>query len=240
MVFPLRASPGSTSHAADDVMTRSVAVLRPEPGNAASAARVEAAGLVAIRLPLFSIDALDWTIPDPARFDALVLTSANAPRLAGPGLDALASLPVFAVGPATAEAAKAHGLTIAETGEGDGADLVATLAARGFTRALLLGGRDRQLQVGGVITAAITVYASDPLPVDGAAIESLAGTVALLHSARAAQRLAALAGPVRPSIRLATISAAVADAAGPGWQYVAAAASPDDTALVALARRLAD
>ena len=80
-------------------MSRAVAVLRPEPGNAATATRVEAAGLAAIRLPLFAVRALDWTPPDPAAFDALILTSANTPRLAGPGIDSLASLPVFAVGP---------------------------------------------------------------------------------------------------------------------------------------------
>jgi uroporphyrinogen-III synthase len=36
-------------------MTRSLAVLRPEPGNAATAARIEARGLTAIRLPLFEM-----------------------------------------------------------------------------------------------------------------------------------------------------------------------------------------
>ena len=221
-------------------MTRAIAVLRPEPGNAATAVRVEAAGLTAIRLPLFVVHAVKWTVPDPARFDALVLTSANAPRLAGARLDALADLPVFAVGPATAAAAEVRGLTVAATGDGDGADLAATLAARGFSRALLLAGRDRRLQAGGVIAEAVAVYASDPVPVDAAAIEALAGSVALLHSARAAQRFAELAGPVRATIRLATISRAVADAAGPGWEQVAAADTPDDAALVALARRLAD
>lgn len=221
-------------------MTRAIAVLRPEPGNAATAARVEAAGLTAIRLPLFDVHALAWVAPDPVGFDALVLTSANAPRLAGPGLDTLAGLPVFAVGPATAAAAEARGLAIAHVGDGDGADLAATLAARGFSRALLLAGRERQLHAGGVIAEAIAVYASDPLNVDPAAIGSLAGTVALLHSARAARRLAELVGPRRASIRLATISAAVAAAARPGWEQVSAASSPDDAALLTLARGLAD
>ena len=66
-------------------MTRPIAVLRPEPGNAATADRIAALGLAAIRLPLFEVRALDWAPPDPAGFDALLLTSANAPRLAGPG-----------------------------------------------------------------------------------------------------------------------------------------------------------
>jgi uroporphyrinogen-III synthase len=179
-------------------------------------------------------------VPDPARFDALILTSANAPRLAGPGLDALAHLPVFAVGPATAAAARARGLTVAETGDGDGAELVATLTARGFERALLLAGRERRVHAGGVVAEAITVYASDLLSIDARTIATLAGSVALLHSARAAQRLAELAGAARASIRLAVIGDAVANAAGPGWAQVAAAPAPDDAALIALARRLAD
>lgn len=221
-------------------MTRRVAVLRPEPGNTATVARVEAARLTAIRLPLFAVRALDWVVPDPGRFDALVLTSANTPRLAGSGLDALESLPVYAVGPATAAAAEARGLTVAEVGDSDGADLVAALAARGFERALLLAGRERQLHTGGVIAEAITVYASDPLAIDAQAIEALENSVALLHSARAARRLDELTGNARAMIRLAVISAAVAQAAGPGWGSIAAAGTPDDDALVALARTLAD
>ncbi len=220
-------------------MSRTVAVLRPEPGNAITAVRVEAAGLNAIRLPLFAVHPVDWAVPDPAKFDALVLTSANAPRLAGPGLTALLDLPVFAVGPATAAAAREHGLTVAATGDSDGAALVATLAAHGFRRALLLGGRERRLQAGGVIAQAITVYASDPLPIAAEAIATLAGTVALLHSARAAERLGDLAGAIRSSIRVAAVSETVAVAAGPGWDELAVA-SPDDKALIALARRLAD
>ena len=220
-------------------MTRTVAVLRPEPGNAATIARVEAAGLAAVRLPLFVVRSLGWTAPDPAAFDALILTSANAARLAGPGLDSLAGLPVFAVGPATAAAARARGLTIAETGDGDGAEIVTAMAARGFTRALLLAGRERHVDVGGVVAEAIAVYASDPLPIEDRAIAGLADTVALLHSARAAERLAELVG-ARGSIRLAAISEAVAAAAGAGWADIAVAPTPDDATMIALARRLAD
>ena len=220
-------------------MTRTVAVLRPEPGNAATIARVEAAGLAAVRLPLFVVRSLGWTAPDPAAFDALILTSANAARLAGPGLDSLAGLPVFAVGPATAAAARARGLTIAETGDGDGAEIVTAMAARGVTRALLLAGRERHVDVGGVVAEAIAVYASDPLPIEDRAIAGLADTVALLHSARAARRLGELVG-TRASIRLAAISEAVAAAAGTGWADIAVAPTPDDATMIALARRLAD
>ena len=221
-------------------MSRAVAVLRPEPGNAATVGRVEAAGLTAIRLPLFEVRAVEWAAPDPAAFDALIVTSANAARLAGPGLDSLAHLPVFAVGPATAAAARTRGLTIAVTGDGNGADVGATLAARGFNRALLLAARERHVDIGGTVAKAITVYASDPLSIDSTAIAELPGTVALLHSTRAAKRLAELVGPHRASIRLVAISEAVAAGAGTGWADIATAPAPDDIAMIALARRLAD
>ena len=65
-------------------MSRPLAVLRPEPGNGATAARIEELGFRAIRLPLFAVRALAWTMPDAADHDALLLTSANAVRFGGP------------------------------------------------------------------------------------------------------------------------------------------------------------
>jgi uroporphyrinogen-III synthase len=222
-------------------MTRPVAVLRPEPGNARTAAAVEAAGLFAIRLPLFEVRALGWPPPDPAGFDALMLTSANAVRCGGPGLAAFTALPDFAVGSATAEAARAAGFSVVETGGSDGAALVARAAERGVARALLLGGRERRLDAGGPIAEAIPVYASEPLPIDARTLAAIEGSVALLHSPNAARRLDTLAGTLdRATVRIAALSPAVAAAAGGGWARVEAVPAPDDSALVALACRLAD
>jgi len=224
-------------------VSRAVAVLRPEPGNAATAAAIEALGLTAIRLPLFEVHAIDWTPPDVTRFDALLLTSANAPRHAGPRLAALRGLPVHAVGDATAAAARDAGLEVVAVGDRDGAALVAAAAASGVRRGLLLGGRDRALASHPIIAEAIAVYASDPVAVPVEALDQLAGSVVLLHSARAARRVADLidrAGIDRRTVRLAAISAAAADAAGGDWEHIAAAATPDDAALTALACALAD
>lgn len=212
-------------------MTRPLAVLRPEPGNATTAARIVALGHRAIRLPLFAGRAIDWSLPDPARFDALLLTSANAVRLGGE----LPRLPVFAVGEATAAAARMAGLEVVHTGTGNAATLIAEAEARGIRHAVSLAGRDRTIARGGMVAEVIAVYAMEPVPV---APHRLAGSVALLHSARAARRLAGLVDPA--TIRIAAISAAVADAAGPGWDAVAIAASPDDRALIAAAIALAD
>jgi uroporphyrinogen-III synthase len=224
-------------------MTRPLAVLRPEPGNEATAARIAASGLDAIRLPLFEVRALDWTPPDPAAFDALLLTSANAPRHAGPGLQSLRHLPVHAVGEATAVAARAAGLEVVHTGTGDGADLLAAAADRGVRRALLLAGRDRATADDPIIARAIAVYASIERAIAAGDLAALAGSVALLHSPRAARRLAEVTDALafdRRSIRIAAISAAAAGAAGAGWDRVAAAPAPDDAALIECARALAD
>lgn len=210
-------------------MTRPLAVLRPEPGNTATAARVEALGLVAIRLPLFAIRPLAWTPPDRGRFDALLLTSANAVRHAGPGLAAL-DLPVVAVGEATARAARAAGLSVAAVGAGDAAEAV---RLSGSMRLLHLAGRDRT--DAGV--EAIVVYAADPIAVPDVA--PLSGCVALLHSVRAARRFAELVERDRVTdLRVAALSPTVRDA-GPAV-VGAVAERPSDAALVALAARLAD
>lgn len=219
-------------------MIRPIAVLRPEPGNAATVARVIAAGMMPIALPLFAVRPLAWTPPDPHAFDALLLTSANAVRHAGEGLSALAGLPVVAVGAATAAAARAAGLTVAATGDGGVEAALTAARAAGLPRLLHLAGRERQPAAD---AKAIAVYASEPVAVPANALAPLAGSVALLHSARAAARLAALvpAGEARAAMRVAALSPAVLAAAGAGWAAAEASRAPDEARLIALAAAMA-
>lgn len=206
------------------------AVVRPEPGNARTAAALARFGPV-LRLPLFAVVPVAWTVPDPAGFDALLLTSAQAVRQAGDGLARLAALPVLAVGEATAAAARAAGLTVAMTGTRDAAALRQAADAAGFVRLLHLAGRDR-IAGGGT---AITVYDARPLAVPPGAIRACEGATVLLHSPRAARVFADLAtrdGAARARIAIAAISAAAADAAGSGWRATGVAAAPDDAALI--------
>lgn len=204
-------------------------MLRPEPGNAATAARIEALGLAAIRLPLFAVRPLAWTPPDAAPFDALLLTSAQAVRHAGAGLAQLAHLPVVAVGEATAGAARQAGLAVETVGQ---SDVAAAVAASGRARLLHLAGREHVAAGAGTIA----VYAAEALPIADAT--PLAGAVALLHSARAARRLAEFVQRDGIyDIKVAAISAAVR-AAGPDVSGEVAE-HPTDAALVALAARLA-
>lgn len=222
-------------------MSRPIAVLRPEPGNRVTASAIEAAGRSVIRLPLFTTRPVAWTAPDASTFDALLLTSANALRHGGPQLDALLALPVHAVGHVTAEAARRAGFRIAHIGTGGAAELVAEADAAGVRRALLLGGRERMLGVGGVIAQSITVYASEPIEVAPDQAVRLRGAVVLVQSARAGARLAELVTPDHRAISsIAAISQRAADAAGSGWRRIAVAADKRPDTLIELALHLAD
>lgn len=214
-------------------MTRAIAVLRPEPGNARTVAVVTSLGLRAIPLPLFAITPLAWQAT-AADYDVLLATSANAFRHGGEGLSALRGLPVVAVGGATAAAARGAGFTVEAIGDGDAAALVPFVTGR---RLLHLAGREHRALPGADV---IAVYAADPVAVPPAAIQALAGHVALLHSPRAARRFSALVpAAIRPTIRLATLSPAIAVAAGKGWAEIAVAPALRDETLVAVAAELA-
>src|SRR5688572_19197975 len=97
---------------------RRLVIVRPEPGASATAQRARAIGLDALTMPLFKAEPVEWQVPDPGQFDALLLTSANAVRHAGAGLGRLRDLPVYAVGEATAAAARDAGFAIAASGDG--------------------------------------------------------------------------------------------------------------------------
>lgn len=189
--------------------------------------------------PLFEVRPVPWNPPDPARFDALLLTSAAALRHAGPGLDALRKLPVVAVGPETARAAQAAGLDVAVTGDEGAGGVVDLARARGLARLVHLAGRERMPDQPGV--EAVIVYASDPLAPEPGWTRALAGRVALLHSPRAAARLVELMGrdgTRRADLAVAALSRAVLAAAGEGWRAAAAAPRPEDEALLDVAARL--
>jgi len=218
-------------------VTGTALLLRPEPGNAATRARLAAAGIAAVALPLFRVGPLPWRVPDGGGHDAVVFTSANAARLGGDGLAALRHLPALAVGRATARAARDAGFQVAITGDADAAALLLAARAAGFAHPLHLAGRDHRPSG----AATVAVYASTAVAVSPAALaDAVQGTGAvLLHSPRAARRFAGLVADssVRATLALAAISPATMAAAGSGWGWAAAATSPDDAALVALVRQ---
>jgi uroporphyrinogen-III synthase len=213
---------------------RRVLILRPEPGATATVNRARELGLEAIAVPLFEVEPVAWTMPDIALFDALLLTSANAVRQAGEELQELRSLPVYAVGDGTAEAAREAGLDVAMTGETGLDRLLGSVDAN--LSLLHLCGEDRKnLPSAPQKISSVTVYRAREI--ERADLSAAQGCVALVHSPRAGRRLAELLDD-HTGIAIAAISQAAADAAGTGWENVEAANAPNDGALLALAARL--
>ena len=215
-------------------------VTRPEPGNAATVGQAKKLGLDARAMPLFAARPLEWSAPAAENFDALLLTSAVAARLAGADLAKLSSLPVYAVGAATARAAEDAGLTVAMTGSTDAQRLLDGMTPQNIRTILWLCGRDRaEFDTRGATITALPCYAVDPVPPPAEWSTLIAAPAILLaHSARAAERISDLIGDERGHLSLVTISASVAAAAGQGWRDLAIAGQPNDAAMLAEARAL--
>ncbi len=215
---------------------RRLVILRPEPGASATAERARAIGLEPVAMPLFKVEPVAWEAPDAGSFDALLLTSANAVRHGSDGLQKLRQLPVYAVGEATAAAAREAGFDIASTGDAGVERLLGSIGSD--VRLLHLCGEHRTETDAKQAITTIPVYraAELPLPDDFRRIE---GQVVAVHSPRAGKRLAEL-GMDRSTVRIAAISPAAATAAGPGWERCEAADAPNEEALLALAARLCD
>ncbi len=215
-------------------------VTRPDPGGAATVRAAKAMGLDARHIPLFAAHALPWTAPDAADFDALLLTSAQAARLAGAELARLAALPAYAVGAATAAAATAAGLDVAMVGTGGARSLIDAMTSRGLRRILWLCGRDRTaIDAGAAALRPFPCYAVDPVDPPRGWFDLVAAPAVLLaHSARAAARIAALTEGRRSHLALVAIGPAAATAAGEGWKECTVALRPDDAAMLAEAHAL--
>jgi uroporphyrinogen-III synthase len=203
-----------------------VLVLRPEPGASATVERARKRGLDAISVPLFEIEPVGWTAPDASGFDGLLLTSANAVRCGGDQLQDLRGLQVYA--------AREAGFDIASTGEANVDRLLGSVDPD--LRLLHLAGEDRRVPAAArqQITS-ITVYRAKAK--NDADLTDAKDCVALIHSPRAARRLAELIDD-REQIAIAAISKDAAEAAGDGWASVDIAEAPNENALLALTERL--
>ncbi len=215
-------------------------VTRAEPGAAATVRRAAAMGLDARAMPLFAAQPLPWSVPRADDFDALLLTSARAVRLAGAGLAQLAKLPVYCVGQATAEAARGAGLAVAMVGDQNAQRVLDAMASRQVADILWLCGYDRSaFDAPGTALTALPCYRVDPVgPPAPWAATIAAPAVLLAHSVRGAARISELVGAMRDHLSLVAISAAVAAAAGEGWAARVVSGRPDDAAMLAEAHAL--
>ncbi|OBV11992.1 uroporphyrinogen-III synthase [Erythrobacter dokdonensis] len=216
--------------------------LRPQPGLAATLEKARAAGLAIAGHALSEIRALPWDCPDPAAFDGLLIGSANAILNGGAHLERLKDKPVFAVGEATAEAARAAGLAVAMVGSGGLQGVLDAIS--GPCHLLRIAGEEHVplTPPEGVSFDTVIAYRNAMLPLDAAAIVLQSGSaLVLLHSAATARHFAAECdrlGLYRARITLAALGPRIAAAAGEGWRAVHTASRPDEVALLALASHL--
>ncbi|WP_295636497.1 uroporphyrinogen-III synthase [Novosphingobium sp.] len=218
-----------------------VVTIRPEPGLSATLAQGRALGLAIHGFALFESQPVDWTPPDPKPYTALLAGSAALFRLGGPGLEALHTLPVHAVGESTAQAARAAGFAVAGTGEGGLDVLVGQLPPGQYVR--LAGEAHVPLHPApGVEIDTRVVYrmATRAFPPD--LVHLLAPpALVLLHSGEAARHFAAECRRNRidrSAIMLACLAPRIAEMVDTGWASVAVAPQRSDFALLALARQM--
>lgn len=217
-------------------------ILRPQPGADATAARAQRMDISAVTIPLFAVQPLSWSVPDAAKYDAVMFTSANAPRHGGGGLSALQSLPTYAAGSATAAAARAAGFQVFWTGT-KGADAVIEQAKmdRHLRLLWLTGNHQHDIVLpGNMSIEPKPVYESARLSAPQTLIENLSHPqITALHSVRAAQYFRSICddhGIDKSIIALVSLSREISDSAGAGWAARLVADTPNDNALLLKAK----
>lgn len=222
-------------------MTCRVVICRPQPGAGETARRARKLGMTPVTYPLFAIEPLDWTPPPVADFDAVMLTSANAPRQAGRAMADYAGLPAFATGDATAREAVARGFANVTIAPPDARSVAEAIARAGHSRVLHLCGKDvRDVAADALHITRIPVYHATEAG-DAAGLEAVltAGSIILVHSPRAGARVDTLVGlENRATLAIVAISPAALNAAGTGWARGEAAGIPGDAAMLALAGQI--
>ena len=240
-----------------------VLVTRPEPGGQITAGRLAAAGHEPVLMPLFAarITGKADDLPPADRIGGLIATSARAFSIFE-GEEAAAKgvrlIPVHAVGPMTAQAARAAGFADIREGGGTASDLARSLveaheaaaavggaAGKGSSRPALvyLAGTPRKPVIEDALAAAgleVRVvecyemveisYSTDILISD---ILSPPPDAVLIYSANAARRLARLMdgkglGNALDSARFVCLSPAIAAALPERWRAGAVASDHPD------------
>ena len=223
-------------------------ITRAQPGAEATAARVRALGHAPFVAPLLAVRMVEDPQIDLAGVKALAFTSANGLRAFAQAC-ADRSLQVFAVGAATAQAAREVGFRRVLSADGDVAALAEGIAARRNEiggavlhpgAAELAGDLAGALARAGVEVRALTLYDTAPTALGPDQVAGLGEVdVALVHSAKGAQALAAvLAVHPQPRLKVLGLSKAVlAPLAGIPLAGLTSAPFPLEAALLNLIDR---
>lgn len=231
-----------------------VLVLRPEPGASATAEALRAEGHEAVVFPIGKVVSLAVHGIDSSRLTAVAATSANGVRHAPASLIGdLRDLPFFAVGEATASAARAAGFKNVVIADGDGQSL-ARLVLQNLVagdRLLYLCGHVRRPEFEQACAdAAVALVATETYdiryPDRGEAFRALAvdgfADIVMVHSFEAGRAFARLVEPF-PHIIAGLKAIAISQrAAKPLFDLgirAVAADRPDEAAMLAALARLA-
>lgn len=189
-------------------------ITRAEPGASATARRVEALGWTPLVAPLLEARPLPVAL-DLNGIAALAFTSAHGVRAFASLTDA--RLPAFAVGDATAEAARAAGFRFVQSADGDVTDLAALIADARPGPILHAGALHPagdlvgDLASRGVSARAVALYDTVPLNPVTALSKLPQITVITTHSPRASGLLAnVLNAHPTAHLRILALSEAVA------------------------------
>ena len=226
-----------------------ILLTRPLRESRALARRLRAAGHSVRLAPMLEIRPLGDARIATKDVAALVFTSANGVRFGAPRLESR-DLPAWCVGPRTAAAARRAGFTPVIDAAGDAAALADRIIADREPAAgtlLHLAGRDHRAELAARLRAAgfhlrtEIVYEARPaaaLPRHvSAALKSGDIDLVLLYSPRSAARFsrllrAAVGADAIARLRIAALSAAVAEAAGGGYGRMIVAPAPRTDALL--------
>lgn len=194
-------------------------ITRAQPGADATAERVRALGHEAVVAPLLAVRVLPDFEVDLTGVAALAFTSANGVRAFADACGER-NLRVFAVGAATAQAARQAGFRSVLSADGDVEALAEGIGIRrGELKGAVLhpgaaepaGDLAGALEKHGVEARRLVLYETAPVALSAEAAEALVHSdAALLHSPRAAQVLAkVLKAHPAPELRALGLSKAV-------------------------------
>lgn len=210
-------------------------ITRTRPGAERTAERLRVLGIDSLIDPVLEVRSLNVSI-DLAGVDALAFTSPNGVRVFE-GLSQDRSLPVFAVGDATADALGRIGFSRIEIADGDLKALAGLLMARRPGRVLALGptepAGDLTALAPGVPIDVQAIYATLTREAQGrSGSGDLAGV--LIHSAKAARALIAGGHDLSGLAVIALSEACAAPLRSRPVKSIAVAPFPDDASLVRL------
>ena len=206
-------------------------MTRAEPGAARTADRLTALGFQPVVAPLLAVRRIAQAAPDLTGIAALAFTSRNGVE-AFAGLSGERALPVFAVGDATADAARGAGFEDVRSAGGALEDLARLLCEEAHGAVLVPGALapagDLPARLAGRVEArTLPVYEAAPT----GAPAPRAFDAVLVQSPRGAQALAAL-GPFAGQVAVAISQAAAAPLTDASGLDVRVAQRPDEPALL--------